>query len=77
MKTEQGTVAASIILLVVASLARAESPPVPNLRLGNEARPLAYSAELVVLPEVTNFTGQIVTWFLRIAPRSFGCMGMG
>ena len=62
MKTEQGRLAASVLFFVAALVvakAAAESPPVPNLRLGNEAHPSAYSAELVVVPERTNFKGQI------------------
>ena len=61
MKAERRSLAASVILLMAAAVARAdaESPPVPNLRLGNEAHPTAYSAELVVVPERSNFTGQI------------------
>jgi hypothetical protein len=64
MKTEQGRLAASVILVIilvaaVVTQAAAESPPVPNLRLGNEAYPSSYSAELVVVPERSNFTGQI------------------
>src|SRR5947207_4025318 len=61
MKTEQGRLAASVILLVATVVAKAgpESPPVPSLRLGNEAHPTAYSAELVVVPERSNFTGHI------------------
>ena len=31
----------------------------PALRLGDDARPLAYAAELVIVPEGSNFTGQI------------------
>src|SRR5467141_4063556 len=71
MKTEQGSLAASVILLVavVVAKAAAESPPVPSLRLGKEAHPLAYSAELVVVPERTNFTGQI-TIELALAQRT-------
>jgi len=71
MKTEQGRAAASVILLVTAALAKAatESPPVPNLRLGNDVHPTAYSAELVVVPERSNFTGQI-TIELVLAQRS-------
>ena len=34
-------------------------PPVPKLRLGNEARPLAYAAELRVLPSQGTFSGEI------------------
>src|SRR6266516_6170562 len=61
MKAQQGRLAASAILLValVVAKAAAESPPVPNLRLGHEAHPTAYNAELVVVPERSNFTGQI------------------
>ena len=71
MKTEQGRLAASVILLVatVVAKAAAESPPVPNLRLGKEVHPTAYSAELVVVPERSNFTGQI-TIELVLAQRS-------
>ena len=47
------------LVAAVVAKATAESPPVPSLRLGNEARPTAYSAELVVVPERSNFTGQI------------------
>jgi hypothetical protein len=42
-----------VVLLAAASMAQAASqlPAVPKLRLGDEAWPTAYSAELVVLPE--------------------------
>src|SRR6266849_1890500 len=71
MKTEQGRLAATVIFFVAALVAKAaaESPPVPHLRLGNEAHPLAYSAELVVVPERSNFTGQI-TIELGLAQRA-------
>ena len=73
MKTEQGSLVASVILLVAAIVAKApaESPPVPKLRLGSEARPLAYSAELVVVPEQTNFTGQITIELVLAQRTSF------
>src|SRR6266576_1064716 len=62
MKTEQGRLAANVLFLVAAvavAKAAAESHPVPSLRLGNEVHPSAYSAELMVVPERSNFTGQI------------------
>jgi aminopeptidase N len=73
MKTEQGRLAASVILLVAAVVAQAaaESPPVPSLRLGNEVHPSAYSAELVVVPERTNFTGQITIELVLAQRASF------
>src|SRR6266566_5219827 len=73
MKTEQGSLAASVILLVATVVAKAapESPPVPNLRLDNEAHPSAYSAELVVVPERSNFTGQIIIELVLAKRASF------
>ena len=73
MKTEQGRLAASVILLVatVVAKAAAESLPVPNLRLGNEAHPTAYSAELVVVPERGNFTGHITIELVLAQRASF------
>ena len=62
MKTEQGRIAVNALFFVAALVvakAAAGSPPVPNLRLGNKAHPAAYSAELVVVPERSNFTGRI------------------
>ena len=53
-----------VVLLAAASMAQAASqlPAVPKLRLGDEARPTAYSAELVVLPEQNTWVqDQIVT----------------
>jgi hypothetical protein len=49
------------ILLTASTVGHAasKSPQVPALRLGDEARPLAYAAELVIAPEESNFTGQI------------------
>src|SRR5437016_5535899 len=74
MKTEQGRLAASILFFVAALVvakAAAESPPVPNLRLGNEAHPTAYSAELVVVPERSNFTGHITIELVLAKRASF------
>ena len=74
MKTEQGSLAASILFFVAALVvakAAAESPPVPNLRLGNEAHPTAYSAELVVVPERSNFTGHITIELVLAQRASF------
>ena len=74
MKTEQGRLAASVLFFVAALVvakAAAESPPVPNLRLGNEAHPTAYSAELVVVPERSNFTGHITIELVLAQRASF------
>jgi len=76
MKTEQGSLAASIILLLATVVAKAvaESPPVPNLRLANEVHPTAYSAELVVVPERSNFTGQItIDLAIMLQPTAASC----
>ena len=77
MKTEQGRLAASILFFVAALVvakAAAESPPVPNLRLGHEAHPTAYSAELVVVPERSNFTGQItIDLAIMLQPTAASC----
>ncbi len=52
--------AALLALLLADFLGHAASyPPVPKLRLGNEARPLAYAAELRVLPSQETFSGEI------------------
>src|SRR6266853_1228799 len=73
MRTEQRSLAASVMFLVATVVARsaAESPPVPNLRLGYEVHPSAYSAELVVVPERTNFTGQITIELIFAQRASF------
>src|SRR6266550_3730118 len=73
MKTEKGSLVASVILLVATVVAEsaAESPPVPSLRLGNEVHPSAYSAELVVVPERSNFTGQITIELVLAQRASF------
>jgi cytosol alanyl aminopeptidase len=46
-------------------------PPAPKLRLGNEARPLAYAAELRVLPTQDTFSGQILIDLELARPTSF------
>jgi alanyl aminopeptidase len=73
MKTEHGNLAASMMFLAAALVAKAASasPPVPQLRLGNDAHPLAYSAELVVVPERSNFTGQITIELVLAQGTSF------
>jgi alanyl aminopeptidase len=49
----------TLLQTISTGVALADTPPVPKLRLGDEARPLSYSAELVVVPEASNFTGRI------------------
>src|SRR5437879_1335197 len=73
MKTERCSLAAMSLFLAAAAVAQAGpySPPVPKLRLGDEARPSACSAELVVVPEQTNFVGQITIDLTFARPTSF------
>jgi alanyl aminopeptidase len=64
MKNNQSRLAIVVFWLLlrtfsVAFAQGAEIPAVPKLRLGNDVRPTAYAAELVVIPEQSNFTGQI------------------
>jgi len=59
------------LVAAVVAKAAAESPPEPNLRLGNEAHPSAYFAELVVVPERSNFTGQITIELVLAKRASF------
>ena len=61
MKPIRWDPAAIIIFLATSALAQAgpDSPAVPKLRLSDVAHPSAYSAELVVVPERSNFVGQI------------------
>src|SRR5262249_4582776 len=60
MKTKARSVLVFCTLLAVTFFARAaETPPIPKLRLDDIVRPLGYTAELVVVPNRSNFTGQI------------------
>ena len=61
MKPIRWDPAAIIIFLATSALAQAgpDSPAVAKLRLSDVAHPSAYSAELVVVPERSNFVGQI------------------
>src|SRR6266700_2861497 len=61
MKPIRWDPAAIIIFLATSALAQAgpDSTAVPKLRLSDVAHPSAYSAELVVVPERSNFVGQI------------------
>src|SRR5436853_4573211 len=47
------------------------TPPIPKLRLSQEVRPTSYSAELVVVPERSNFTGRITIELNFAHPTSF------
>jgi alanyl aminopeptidase len=71
MKAERTSLAAITIFLAAASVAQAasQSPPLPKLRLGQEAQPSAYAAELVVIPGQSNYFGQI-TIDLSLAQRT-------
>ena len=61
MKPERWNLAAIIIVLGTSAPAQAglDSPAVPKLRLSDVAHPSAYSAELIVVPERSNFVGKI------------------
>ena len=59
MKNEQGGLAASIIVIIATVIAKAaaESPPVPNFRLGNEAHPATTVVGGIDLPTSVKFIG--------------------
>jgi alanyl aminopeptidase len=62
MKTKQLCLTAlglALWLSAIILLQAAETPPAPKLRLGDQVRPISYAAELAVIPEQSNFTGQI------------------
>jgi cytosol alanyl aminopeptidase len=58
-----------LLALAFAAHAASDASPVPKLRLGHEARPLAYAAELRVLPDQDTFSGE-VTIDLELARRA-------
>src|SRR5215471_2884603 len=60
MKTGHWSVALLILWLIATPGALASEPSqAPKLRLSDQVRPDSYSAELVVIPEQSNFTGKI------------------
>jgi alanyl aminopeptidase len=70
MKTQRSFGAVLVSLAAVLVVAAEQPPDTPKLRLGDEAHPTAYSAELEVTPEQDTFAGRITIDLVLNQPSS-------